>query len=116
MRVDWKAIAAGMVVGLILVFHAGCGSSNPAPPPPGGHRVDLTWKASTSTIAGYNIYRSSESGGPYTRLNAQSQAGLQFSDKTVNVGQTYYYVVTSVDANSTESNYSNEATATVSVP
>ena len=65
---------------------------------------------------GYNVYRGSQSGGPYSKLNAQVQVSLQFTDTTVKSGDTYYYVVTAVDANTTESNYSNEASAAVPVP
>ena len=32
------------------------------------HSVTLTWTASTSTVARYNVYRGPHSGGPYTRI------------------------------------------------
>jgi len=75
------------------------------------HSVSLTWNASTSSVVGYNVYRGSVSGGPYTLLN--STPNLTFTDSTVLSGQTYYYVVTAVDANGTESIVSNEVTVII---
>ena len=77
------------------------------------HSVDLSWNASTSQVSGYNIYRGSQSGGPYTKLNSTLISALTFTDTTVQSGTTYFYVSTAVDANSVESAYSNEATAVI---
>jgi hypothetical protein len=82
------------------------------------HSVVLTWDASTSTdVVGYNVYRSSVSGGPYALLSASIPAGtLTYTDTTVQAGRTYYYVVTAVDSGGNESAYSNEASALVPSP
>ena len=40
----------------------------------------LSWTASTSTVSGYNIYRSTTSGGPYTRVNASLVVGTLYTD------------------------------------
>lgn len=80
------------------------------------HSVTLTWTASTSQVAGYNIYRGTQSGGPYSRLNPTAQADANYTDSTVLAGSTYFYVTTSVDANGAESANSNEATATIPTP
>jgi hypothetical protein len=78
------------------------------------HTVALTWTASTSTVSGYNIYRGTTSNGPYTtKLNSSLITSDQYTDSTVTSGQTYYYVVTSVDSNNVESVDSNQATAVV---
>src|SRR5208283_5476847 len=75
--------------------------------------VGLTWTASTSSgIAGYNAYRSTTTGGPYTMLNSGLIATISYSDQTVQSGVTYYYVTTAVNAQGIESAYSNEAVAT----
>jgi len=79
----------------------------------GSPQVDLSWTASTSQVAGYNAYRSSTSGGPYTKLNSGLISGTSYTDFAVQHGYTYYYVTTSVDSQGMESSYSNEATATV---
>ena len=80
----------------------------------GCHSVTLSWTASISpNITGYNIYRSMTSGGPYTKLNSSLIAATTYLDTAVQAGQTYYYVVTSVDLSGVESAYSNQATAVV---
>ena len=77
------------------------------------HSAALTWTASTSVVLGYNVYRSSVSGGLYTKLNSSLDAGTTFTDSSVSSGQTYYYVVTALDSNIMESVYSNQATAVI---
>ena len=34
------------------------------------HTVSLSWAASTSTVVSYNVYRGTQSGGPYAVLNS----------------------------------------------
>ncbi len=80
------------------------------------HSATLSWVASTSTVAGYNIYRSSVSGGPYTKMNSSLVTLLTFTDTTVLAGQTYFYVATSVNASNVESSYSNEISAVIPTP
>lgn len=89
---------------------------------PGGtcvtsHWVTLTWTASTSAgVTGYNIYRGTVSGGPYTRINSTPVAGTSYVDSTVAAGQTYYYVARSVTSTGVESVNSNQAQAVVPSP
>jgi hypothetical protein len=80
------------------------------------HRVDLSWNPSTSTTVGYNIYRSGISGGPYTKINSALNASTTYTDDNIQGGLTYYYVATAVDANGTESTYSNQTQAVVPLP
>lgn len=81
------------------------------------HSVTLTWTASTSSnVAGYNVYRGTVSGGPYSKLNSALVAGTSYTDTDVVAGSTYYYVATSVDTSKNESGYSNQAQATVPSP
>jgi hypothetical protein len=79
------------------------------------HTVDLTWAASTSAV-GYNIYRGTAPGGPYTMINTSLNSTTAYADNTVVSGQTYYYVTTAVNATSVESGYSNQAQAVVPTP
>jgi len=79
----------------------------------GLHTVSLSWDASLSTVIGYNVYRSMQSGGPYDRLTSSPQPGTSYTDSTVLSGTTYYYVATAVDSNQVESVHSNQATAVV---
>ena len=81
------------------------------------HSVTLTWLSSTSpNIAGYNVYRGTTSGGPYTILTTSRVTGTTYEDWSVLAGQTLYYVVTAVNTSNVESVYSNQATATIPTP
>ena len=80
------------------------------------HTVDLSWSPSSSTVAGYNVYRGGVSGGPYTRINSSLGVLASYTDTSVQSGQTYYYVTTAVDSNGVESGHSNEASALVPTP
>jgi hypothetical protein len=77
------------------------------------HFVSLNWAASTSTVVGYNLYSSSQSGGPYNRMNSSPTASLTYFDTDVVSGDTYYFVATAVDSEGTESVYSNQAVALI---
>jgi hypothetical protein len=79
------------------------------------HSVSLAWSASSGAV-GYNIYRGSVTGGPYTMINPSLNTSTSYSDTTVAAGTTYYYVVTAVDSSSNESAYSNQAKAVVPSP
>ena len=89
------------------------GSTTLTVTPPMPHWVALSWTASTSPVVGYNAYRSTTSGGPYTKLNSSLISGTTYSDQTVQHGTTYYYVTTAVNSQGVESVYSNQAVATV---
>lgn len=89
------------------------GVGNAAPP----HVVDLSWDASTSPdIVGYNVYRGTKSGGPYTKINSALDPVTTYDDPTVAAGQTYYYVTTAVDGSDIESDYSNQVKAVIPTP
>jgi hypothetical protein len=78
------------------------------------HTAKLTWKASSSHVAGYNVYRSEVSGQKYQKINSSLIQGLTYADNTVQSGVTYYYVTRAVDDQGHESTNSNETS--VSVP
>jgi Abnormal spindle-like microcephaly-assoc'd, ASPM-SPD-2-Hydin len=84
-----------------------------APPPSGSPAVDLHWNASSSSgVTGYNVYRGTASGGPYTKLSSSPVSGTGYTDSTVTAGKEYFYVVTAVNADGS-SGYSNQASVTV---
>lgn len=91
----------------------GSGGNNTGGTGTTSHTVDLSWNASTSQVVGYNVYRGSQTGGPYTMINPVLEASTNFADSNVQSGQTYYYVVTSVDSSSHESAYSSPAQASI---
>jgi hypothetical protein len=84
--------------------------------PAGDHLAALSWNSVGAPAVGYFIYRGTNSGGPYTRLNAAAGANTTYTDSAVAAGQTYYYVVTAVDPSSVESSYSNEVAGTIPTP
>jgi fibronectin type 3 domain-containing protein len=77
------------------------------------HSVDLSWIASTTPGVSYNVYRGSQTGGPYTKLNGTPIVGTAYTDTTVLSGLKYFYVVTAVDSSNIESVYSNEVPASI---
>jgi hypothetical protein len=83
---------------------------------PPQHSASLSWTDGGFGIAGYNVYRGSVSGGPYTKINTALDANASYSDGSVLAGQTYYYVTTAVDGSGMESAYSNEAQAVIPSP
>lgn len=77
------------------------------------HTVNLGWNASTSVVTGYNVYRGTVSGGPYSKINPSLDSSTAYADSSVSGGTTYYYVTTAVDSQGTESAYSNQVQAVI---
>lgn len=80
-----------------------------------GYQVNLTWTAPTSSpdpVAGYNAYRSPSGSSSYQQLNTTEipLTPTAYSDATVVAGNTYDYIVESVDASGVTSAPSNVAT------
>jgi len=114
--VQFSPTTAVSVPGTITVVSNATGS--PAAIPLSGtgvapHSVSLTWNASTSTVTGYNVYRSTVSGSGYTKINSSLVAVLSYTDSAVQNGTTYFYVTTAVDSTGNESAFSNEVAAPI---
>jgi phospholipase C len=77
------------------------------------HRVLLSWDASPSPAAAYAVFRSGTSGGPYVKLNVTPDGITSYTDSSVVTGQTYYYVVATLDPSGYQSNYSSEVSAVI---
>jgi len=82
---------------------------------PPQHTVDLSWDPA-SAVVGYNVYRASQPGGPYSKINPVLDTSTTFTDSFVQGGQNYYYVTTSVDSTGAQSSYSNEIQAVIPIP
>jgi hypothetical protein len=81
---------------------------------PAGHFVTLTWVPPTSAdVAAYNVYRSKSAIGPFLRTATVAAANHEYVDKSVETGDTYYYVLTSVSLEGMESADSTSAIAPV---
>ena len=80
------------------------------------HTVQLTWLPPPSSTAvvvtGYRVYRAI-SGSSYQLLNSTLDAETSYADSTVQSGQTYDYVVKTVDSAGIESAPSNETTVVI---
>ncbi|HET7572537.1 MAG TPA: hypothetical protein VFJ77_07700 [Gaiellaceae bacterium] len=73
-------------------------------------QIVLGWTASTSpAVGGYEIFRSTSSGGPYSSLGTVSgRTTTSYADSNLPFNTTYYYVVKASRAN-WRSGYSGQA-------
>lgn len=76
-------------------------------------KVAITWSPAPTAIA-YNIYRSTTKGKDYQLLTSTSEG--VYIDATVELGKTYYYAGSSLDAGFQESPYSEEKSIAVTEP
>jgi len=78
----------------------------------GGRKIDLTWtQSSSSGVTKNRIYRWSAQSSSYALL-ATIHAGTTYTDTSVRRNTAYWYVVTAMRSDGSESPYSNEAYAT----
>src|SRR5204862_4635340 len=71
---------------------------------PGDLSLVLHWdKNSDANLAGYRVYRSLNSGGPFVAQSPNLITSPGFCDIAVNNGTTYYYQVTALTTSSQES-------------
>ncbi len=110
--------AAGSVAGSVAIVSDAVNSSLVIPwngtGSPSAHSVALSWTSSGSGgIIGYNVYRASVSGGPYSLLTLSPITATDYVDAGLNPAETLYYVVTSVGAGSLESAYSSQVSAAI---
>ena len=92
------------------------GTGVAAPAGPAQHSVKLQWDPSSPSpvpVVGYFVYRGTVSGGPYSRLNAAVDPVTNYTDATVSSGQTYYYVVTSIDSTNVQSGFSTQVSVAI---
>lgn len=81
--------------------------------------VDLNWEdhikssnlSEFGELAGYNVYRSTEAGSSYTKINSSLADTAFYKDVTVNNGTKYYYKVTAENSEGNETSFSNEVAA-----
>ena len=90
------------------------------PPPPAplaltldvpaeGGVLDLAWTSPAQPVAGFRVYRSPVSGGPWQAVSDDlGPTTTSFRDATVTNGVEYFYVARSVDTLGNESPSSNE--------
>jgi len=76
------------------------------------YSVALSWNPSTSSVAGYNVYRGTTS-GVYSKINSSLDGTTTYTDSTVASGMTYYYAATAVSPSGQESGYSSPLKVTI---
>lgn len=78
------------------------------------HSITLSWPADSSATGGFNVYRGTTTGGPYTKIGSAAAGATSYTDTTGVAATEYYYVITALDTASPpdESAYSNQASAT----
>jgi hypothetical protein len=71
--------------------------------------VDLEWDANPpeDNVDGYHIYRATQQGPPYVKINAGAITFTQYTDSTIQPSVRYWYVATAENS-SGESGFSNE--------
>jgi hypothetical protein len=120
LNVVFAPSGVGGVAGSLIVSSDAVGGHTTIPlsgtgiAPP--HTAFLTWTPSASAVFGYYAYRAPGPFGPYTRLNSTPITTTQFTDITVQPGQTYLYWVTAVYANTFESSFSDPVSAIIPIP
>jgi Abnormal spindle-like microcephaly-assoc'd, ASPM-SPD-2-Hydin len=83
----------------------------------GTYEVSVTWdppSSSSDAVAGYNIYRSIGGESTYQLMGSVTSTALSFTDNNnIQNGQTYDYIVESVDGSGNESVPSNLASVVI---
>jgi Domain of unknown function (DUF4082) len=79
------------------------------------HSVGLTWTETDPSVTGYNVLRSTTSGGGYVRINSAPVQTVTYTDAGVSGSTTYFYVVMALNS-SGESANSNQVTSVVPAP
>ena len=75
-----------------------------------GTFTSVGWNANSEPdLYRYEVWRSTTSGGPYTKLANVPAGTTEYTDNAVTTGTTYYYVVTAQDTSFNRSSNSNEA-------
>jgi len=80
------------------------------------HKVQLNWDPPASSsvpVAGYNVYRSTAGASAFQLLNSSLDAATSYTDSAVQSGDSYDYVVKSVDSSGVESPPSNITNVTI---
>jgi fibronectin type 3 domain-containing protein len=105
-------------LGIAILGLAGCHGKSPETRLErlGTHQVTLTWRASTSPVIGYRIYRTTNPNDPPGLIGVTPADTTRFTDNSVEGGRTYFYVVKAFDSANKESAPSNKVTATIPPP
>jgi len=97
----------GMMLIVLMLLFAGVGIAY-------GESIKLVWDANVeSDLAGYKIYSSATTGGPYVLLQDVGNVTELPLDLTGKPDGEIFYVATAYDLKKNESRYSNQASYVV---
>jgi hypothetical protein len=119
LSVEFNPTAAGAATGTLTITSNSSTNPTAAIPLSGTGetiQVNLAWDAPASSpdpVAGYNVYRAPTGSTSYQLLSSVSVSQLTYTDISVVAGQTYDYIVESVDASGVASAPSNMASVTL---
>lgn len=100
-QVAWASFAASSSATAAYTSGALAAPTNPAASPGtcspfSGDRIVLTWTATTTVSAdGYEIARSTTTGGPYTVVATVPAATTAYTDGPLSFSTAYYYAIRS---------------------
>ncbi len=115
-EVTFDPAAGGAATGQLIIASTALTSGNSVISLSGTgvlEEVNLTWNAPSSSpdpVAGYFVYRAPSGSSAYQQVNASAVTQTSYIDLTVSPGQSYDYIVESVDASGIASSPSNLAT------
>ena len=92
-----------------LRLHYVAPATSPAASQTGG-TVTVSWAASSDTVDGYHVYRSTAQGGPYTQLTTSPVTGTSYDDTSAPIGQVWYMIRASKLQTTPSGSYHNLAT------
>jgi hypothetical protein len=81
----------------------------------GNQTISLSWRPFSEAgfgLAGYNVYRSTATGGGYSKITTAAVSATSYRDAGLTNDVTYYYVVTAVSSTGSETPYSRQVNAT----
>jgi hypothetical protein len=110
-----RRLLFSLVVSVLAIGLTGCYRKSANTPTAGAgiHKITLTWRASSTQVSGYRVYRAANPNDPPSLIAVTPGGATQFVDVTVADGRTYFYVVTAFDSANKESAPSNKVSATV---
>lgn len=70
--------------------------------------VTISWDTNSTNISHYNVYRADSSGGNFTEVSGSDVTNTYFIDSSVSAGTSYFYKVSAVRNDTTETELSDE--------
>jgi len=104
-----KLFTSIVLASVLLMLALAAFAQSPAAPQgtKSGSGVRLTWQppkdVEARKVAGYNLYRSEEALGHYEKVNKSPLKGVSYDDRGLVKGRKYYYRVTTIFADGSES-------------